>query len=165
MEFVVKFTWYDDESIWIAQTSDDRFTLTLEQGSFDALLERVKIAIKDIAEVELNYMGEIKLILEVDRVITMNRAVMDIVMPGYSRQKCSTGENTAKHSFNVLIEQGEDGAYIATVPALKSCYTQADTITELLEKAREAIELCLDTEKDVPTSARFVGVQQLEIAL
>jgi predicted RNase H-like HicB family nuclease len=46
--------------------------------------------------------------------------------------------------FTILIEQGEDGAYIATVPALKSCYTQATTIPELLEKTREVIELCLE---------------------
>jgi predicted RNase H-like HicB family nuclease len=48
------------------------------------------------------------------------------------------------HKFTVLIEQGEDGAYVATVPALKSCYTQADSIPELLEKVQEVIELCLE---------------------
>ena len=46
-------------------------------------------------------------------------------------------------NYTILIEQGEDGAYIATVPALKSCYTQADNIPELLEKIKEVIELCL----------------------
>jgi hypothetical protein len=40
--------------------------------------------------------------------------------------------------FTILIEQGEDGAYIATVPALKSCYTQAATIPELLEKQEKS---------------------------
>ena len=49
-----------------------------------------------------------------------------------------------KYNFTVLIEQGEDGAYIATVPSLKSCYTQADTIPELWEKVHEVIELCLE---------------------
>jgi len=67
--------------------------------------------------------------------------------------------------FTILIEQGEDGAYIATVPALKSCYTQADTIPELLEKAREVIELCLEANQDIPPVYKFVGVQQMEIAL
>ncbi|MCL2349931.1 MAG: type II toxin-antitoxin system HicB family antitoxin [Defluviitaleaceae bacterium] len=47
-------------------------------------------------------------------------------------------------NLTVLIEQGEDGAYIASVPALKSCYTQADTMPDLLEKIREAAQLCLD---------------------
>jgi predicted RNase H-like HicB family nuclease len=54
-----------------------------------------------------------------------------------------------KQNFTVLIEQGEDGAYIATVPALKSCYTQANTIPELWEKIKEVIELCLEVERDI----------------
>jgi len=70
-----------------------------------------------------------------------------------------------KRYFTVLIEQGEDGAYIATVPALKSCYTQADTISELMEKIREVIELCIEVEKEIPPSVKFVGIQQMEIAI
>ena len=50
------------------------------------------------------------------------------------------------HNFTVLIEQGEDGAYIATVPALKSCYTQADTVPELMEKVQEVVLLCLEVQ-------------------
>ena len=68
-------------------------------------------------------------------------------------------------NFTVLLEQGEDGAYIATVPALKSCYTQADTIFELLEKIKEVVLLCLEVESDVPPPNRFIGVQQMEISL
>ena len=68
-------------------------------------------------------------------------------------------------NFTVLIEQGEDGAYIATVPSLKSCYTQASTIPELLEKIREVIELCLEDESDILPIPKFIGVQQMEIAL
>ena len=66
-------------------------------------------------------------------------------------------------NLTVLIEQGEDGAYIATVPSLKSCYTQADTVPELLEKIREVATLCLEVESDMPPPNRFVGVQQMEI--
>ena len=68
------------------------------------------------------------------------------------------------YTFTVLIEQGEDGAYVATVPALKSCYTQADSMPELFEKIREVIDLCLD-ESEAPISAKFIGVQQIEIVL
>jgi len=64
----------------------------------------------------------------------------------------------------VLIEQGEDGAFIASVPSLKSCYTQADSMPELLEKIREAAELCLEMEAEMPLLNRFVGVWQMEIA-
>jgi len=68
-------------------------------------------------------------------------------------------------NFTILIEQGEDGAYIATVPALKSCYTQADSIPDLLEKTKEVIELCLEVCEDTPPIYKFIGVQQMEIAL
>ena len=56
-------------------------------------------------------------------------------------------------NLTVLIEQGEDGAYIATVPALKSCYTQANTIPDALEKIREAAMLCLEVGGDIPAFA------------
>ena len=72
MEFIVTFTWYDDENIWVAQSSNDKFALTTDHVSFDALLERVKMTIEDIAEVELGYTGEIKLILDVVRTINLN---------------------------------------------------------------------------------------------
>ena len=66
-------------------------------------------------------------------------------------------------TFTVLIEQDEDGYYVATVPALKSCYTQAKTLAELYPRIKEVIELCLEEEKVTPL--KFVGVQQLEVAV
>jgi len=47
------------EKMWIA--SCDELRLTLEEGSFDALVVRMKIVIQDIAEVELGYKGDIRL--------------------------------------------------------------------------------------------------------
>ena len=70
-----------------------------------------------------------------------------------------------KINFTVLIKQDEDGGYIVTVPALKSCYTQADTIPELLENTKEVIELCLEVQKDALPPNKFVGIQQVEIVL
>jgi len=66
-------------------------------------------------------------------------------------------------TFTVLIEQDEDGFYVATVPALKSCYTQAKSLAELYPRIKEVIELCLEEEKVTPL--KFIGVQQLEIAV
>jgi predicted RNase H-like HicB family nuclease len=43
-----------------------------------------------------------------------------------------------KHRFTVLIERNEDGYLVATVPALKSCYTQAKTMEELLPGSRRS---------------------------
>jgi predicted RNase H-like HicB family nuclease len=66
-------------------------------------------------------------------------------------------------TFTVLIEQDEDGYYVATVPSLKSCYTQAKTLTALYSRIREVIELCLEEEKPIPM--KFVAVQQLEVGV
>lgn len=64
-------------------------------------------------------------------------------------------------TFTVLIEQDEDGYYVATVPALKSCYTQAKTLEELYPRIKEVIELCLEEQE--PVAMKFVGVQQVEV--
>ena len=72
MEFIVTFTWYDDENIWLATSSSDEFAMTLDHGSFDALLERVKIAMYDIAENDLGHKGEIRIKLEIDRIVSID---------------------------------------------------------------------------------------------
>jgi hypothetical protein len=74
MEFTVKFTWYDDEKIWLATSSSAKYAMTLDHGSFDALLERVKIAICDIAENDLKYQGEVEIKLEIDRIVNIEVA-------------------------------------------------------------------------------------------
>lgn len=63
-------------------------------------------------------------------------------------------------TFTVLIEQDEDGYYVATVPALKSCYTQAKTVEALYPRIKEVIALCLEEEDPAPM--KFIGVQQLQ---
>lgn len=47
MEYVIHLTWDDEANVWIA-TSDDIPGLVLESGSFDALLERSRIAIPEL---------------------------------------------------------------------------------------------------------------------
>ena len=74
MEITVKLTWHEDERIWVAQASNDKFALTTDHVSFDALVERVKITIEDIAEFELGYKGDIKLILDVRRTVNLTTA-------------------------------------------------------------------------------------------
>lgn len=64
--------------------------------------------------------------------------------------------------FNVLIERDEDGFLVATVPGLKSCFTQGRTIEELLKNVREVIDLCLEFDED-PIEMELVGVQQVEV--
>ncbi|MCA1636202.1 MAG: type II toxin-antitoxin system HicB family antitoxin [Acidobacteria bacterium] len=50
-------------------------------------------------------------------------------------------------NFKVVIEQDEDGYFIAHVPSLKSCWTQGKTREEALENIREAIDLYLESDE------------------
>lgn len=45
--------------------------------------------------------------------------------------------------FTVIIEQDEEGYYIGEVPELKGCHTQAKSLDTLMERVKEAIQLCL----------------------
>mgnify|MGYP001612424377 CR=1 FL=1 len=66
------------------------------------------------------------------------------------------------HNFIVLIERDEDGYYVGSVPSLRGCHTQGRTIEELLKNIREAIELCLEVEKEIPEE-EFIGIQQIKV--
>ena len=72
-------------------------------------------------------------------------------------------EKTVKN-FTVLIEQDEDGVYVAKVPDIPGCYTQGKTVEEAMERVKEAIQVCLEADKEEISPMRFVGVQQLQIA-
>lgn len=69
------------------------------------------------------------------------------------------------HEFNVVIERDEDGFYIAYVPELPGCHTQAKDLNELMEHINEAIELYLEVNKDFlkKPKAEFVGIQRVEV--
>ncbi len=64
----------------------------------------------------------------------------------------------AKREFFVVIEEGEDGYYIAEVPQLQGCYTQAKSLDELLERVREAIALCLEEDARISEDAFREGL-------
>jgi len=51
-------------------------------------------------------------------------------------------------NFRVIIEQDEDGVFVASVPAIPGCHTQGATYEDAVENVKEAIELCLEVAKD-----------------
>jgi predicted RNase H-like HicB family nuclease len=67
--------------------------------------------------------------------------------------------------YTVVLEQEQDGGYIATVPALPGCISQGDTRGEAVSNIREAIRLyvedCRDAGDPVPTEAgkEFIEVE------
>jgi predicted RNase H-like HicB family nuclease len=60
--------------------------------------------------------------------------------------------------FNVFIEQDEDGIYLAKVPEIKGCYTKGKTLQKVLERIKEAIEVCLEADKEEVNPMKFVGI-------
>lgn len=65
-----------------------------------------------------------------------------------------------KREYAVIVERDREGWYVASVPALKGCRTQARTMPELQERIREAIHLCLEDEPDGP-ELEFVDIQKI----
>jgi len=67
--------------------------------------------------------------------------------------------------FTVVIEQDEDGIYVASVSELPGCHTQAETLDELNRRIKEAIELYLEVETDKEKEGHldFVGVQKVKV--
>ena len=47
--------------------------------------------------------------------------------------------------YRVLIEQDEDGVYVAEVPALPDCVSQGETRTEAINNIKEAIAEYLES--------------------
>jgi len=73
-----------------------------------------------------------------------------------------------KYEFPVLIEKDEEsGLYVAFVPSLLGCHTQASSLDELEQNVREVVDLCLEEalaagETDFPT---FYGVHTVTVEM
>jgi predicted RNase H-like HicB family nuclease len=72
-----------------------------------------------------------------------------------------------KKEFTIIIEQDEDGIYVASVPDLEGCHTQAKTLDELRDRITEAIQLYLEVKSDLVEQVplEFVGIQKVEVVV
>lgn len=75
-----------------------------------------------------------------------------------------------RYQFQVILEQDEDGLYVADVPALLGCHSQGRTFEEALENVKEVIAMCVqealeDGTPIDPKYAEVVGIKTLEIAV
>lgn len=68
-----------------------------------------------------------------------------------------------KRSFSVVIERDNAGYFVATVPELRGCHTQAKSLDILMKRVREAVDLCLEVEGDDYESSEFIGVQRITV--
>ena len=66
-------------------------------------------------------------------------------------------------AFNVIIERDSEGYYVASVPELHGCHTQAKSLDTLMKRIREAITLCLEIQAEKAPPHEFIGVQRIWI--
>jgi predicted RNase H-like HicB family nuclease len=68
--------------------------------------------------------------------------------------------------FDVVLLEDETGGYVAIVPALPGCHTQGDTLAEVMENVKEAIDLYVETlteqEKKDLLRQKVVGIQKVK---
>jgi predicted RNase H-like HicB family nuclease len=71
-----------------------------------------------------------------------------------------------KSSFPVIIEQDEDGIFIASVPSLPGCYTQAKSLSSLRVRIKDAIQLYIIANPEALKGSnflKFISCEQIDI--
>lgn len=67
--------------------------------------------------------------------------------------------------FAVMVEKDESGYYVASVPELPGCHTQAKTLDELTKRIKEAIEAYLEAEgSKSKEGVELIGFQFIEVS-
>jgi predicted RNase H-like HicB family nuclease len=56
-------------------------------------------------------------------------------------------KKNGKQEFSVVVERDAEGYFVASVPALPGCHTQARSLDKLMVRIREAIELFFKIDK------------------
>ena len=70
-----------------------------------------------------------------------------------------------RYRFAILVEQDEDGVYIASCPVLQGCYTQGDTYEAVVENLKDAIRLHIEARRAVGEPIPVeVAVDEVEVS-
>jgi len=51
-------------------------------------------------------------------------------------------------NFKVIVEQDEDGRFVASVPSVPGCYSDGKTYEEAVKNIKEAVTLSLEVAKN-----------------
>jgi len=66
MKCVIRLIWNEDEKFWYSKSLDKRFGMTLESGSLDVLIERIRMAVPEMLECA-GHTGKVDLSFEIER--------------------------------------------------------------------------------------------------
>ena len=71
------------------------------------------------------------------------------------------------YRYTVVFEPAEEGGYVVRVPALPGCATQAKNLAEAKKRAKEVIELYVETlrdeDEDIPIELPGTIVAKIKI--
>ncbi len=75
-----------------------------------------------------------------------------------------------KYKLQVVIEQDEDGVFVAECPALQGCYAQGRTFEEAIKNIEDVIVMCIEELKEERKRINLkypevIGIKSLEIAV
>lgn len=75
-----------------------------------------------------------------------------------------------KYNLQVVIEQDEDGMFVADCPALQGCYAQGKTFEEALNNVKDVIVMCIEELKEEKKKIdlkypEVIGIKNMQVAL
>jgi predicted RNase H-like HicB family nuclease len=84
---------------------------------------------------------------------------------------------TDTFNFRVIIDQDEDGIFVASIPAVPGCHSQGESYEEAIRNVKEAVGLCLEVAKTDKVyydkidwsetdkgKSRFLGITQIPVS-
>ncbi len=96
------------------------------------------------------------------------QAVQSGTANGDGHKSCQSRPDPCKNvdvtTYTVVIHEEAEGGFWAEVPALPGCYSQGDSVAELLENVREAIAGVLDVMKEQGNRPES-NIQILDVAV
>jgi len=70
----------------------------------------------------------------------------------------------SNYHFTIVVEQDDDGVYIASCPALQGCYSQGDTYQEAIENLKDAIRLHIEARQELGEPIPLeIAVERIEV--
>jgi predicted RNase H-like HicB family nuclease len=69
-----------------------------------------------------------------------------------------------KREYTVIVEQGENGCLIGTVPSVRGCFTQGKDLSDLIENIKEVLLLCMEElGEEAEEPPEFLGVYKVAV--
>jgi predicted RNase H-like HicB family nuclease len=70
----------------------------------------------------------------------------------------------SNYHFTIVVEQDDDGVYIASCPTLQGCYSQGETYQEAVENLKDAIQLHIEARQALGEPIPLeIAIERIEV--